>query len=59
MHDGEIDTSDIPEVGPEQFARAIVRQGLRPAARKEQITLRIDSEVLRWFRSRARVTRAG
>ena len=51
LRDGEIDTSDIPEVGPERFARAIVRQGLRPVVRKEQITLRIDAEVLQWFRA--------
>jgi len=51
MTDREIDTSDLPEVRPERFARAIVRKGLRPVARKAQITLRIDAEVLQWFRS--------
>ena len=50
----EIDLSDIPEITPEQFARAIVRKGLRPVERKAQVTLRIDSDVIEWFRSRGR-----
>ena len=49
-----IDLSDIPEVSPEQFARAIVRRGLKPVRRKAQVTLRIDSEVIEWFRARGR-----
>ena len=52
MRDKDIDFSDIPEITPEIFARAIVRKGLKPVARKSQITLRIDSEVLEWFRAR-------
>ncbi|MFL6197714.1 MAG: BrnA antitoxin family protein [Thermoanaerobaculia bacterium] len=51
MRDEDIDFSDIPEMTPEMFARAIVRQGLKPVPRKSQITLRIDSEVLDWFRA--------
>ena len=50
MKDEEIDLSDSPEITPEKFARAIVRKGLKPIARKEQLTLRIDSDVLEWFR---------
>ena len=50
MKDEEIDLSDSPEITPEKFARAIVRKGLKPMARKEQLTLRIDSDVLEWFR---------
>ena len=49
-----IDLSDIPEVSPEQFARAIVRRGFAPVRRKAQVTLRIDSEVIDWFRARGR-----
>lgn len=52
MRDEDIDLSDIPEVPPEAFAHALVRKGLRPIARKSQITLRIDADVLEWFRSR-------
>lgn len=49
-----IDLSDIPEVSPAEFARAIVRRGLKPVRRKAQVTLRIDSEVIDWFRARGR-----
>ncbi len=54
MTDEEIDFSDIPEVTPEMFARAIVRRGLKSELAKEQITLRIDSDVLAWFRAQGR-----
>lgn len=48
--DRKIDFSDTPEVTPEMFARAIVRRGLKPVARKKQITLRIDGDVVEWYR---------
>ena len=50
LKDDDIDRSDIPEVPPQMFARAIVRRGLKPVPRKAQITLRVDSDVLEWFR---------
>ena len=50
MKDEDIDLSDAPEITPEMFAKAIVKRGLKPAAGKEQVTLRIDSDVLAWFR---------
>ena len=50
LEDEEIDLSDVPEVSPEMFARAIVRRGLKPVSRKAQLTLRVDSDVLDWFR---------
>ena len=46
--------SDIPAIPPEMFARAIVRHGLQPALRKAQLTVRIDSDVLSWFRGQGR-----
>ena len=52
MKDEDIDFSDLPEIPPEKFARAVVRKGLQPVAHKAQITLRIDADVLEWFRSR-------
>jgi uncharacterized protein (DUF4415 family) len=52
MKDEEIDLSDLPEIPPEAFARAIVRKGLQPVERKAQITLRVDSDVLEWFREK-------
>lgn len=54
MQDEDIDFSDIQEVTPEMFARAVVRRGLRPVARKAQVTLRVDSDVLEWFRSQGK-----
>ena len=54
MSDEEIDLSDCPEITPEQFAKAIVRRGLPAAKSKVQVTLRIDSEVLEWFKSQGR-----
>jgi uncharacterized protein (DUF4415 family) len=50
LKDEDIDLSDVPEVSPEMFARAIVRRGLKPVSRKAQLTLRVDSDVLNWFR---------
>lgn len=45
-----VDLSDIPEVPLEAFAKGLVRKGLRPVSRKEQVTLRLDADVLSWFR---------
>ena len=50
MPDKDIDLSDSPELTPELFARAIVRRGLQPVPRKSQLTLRLDQDVLEWFR---------
>jgi len=50
LQDNDIDFSDNPEVTPEMFAKAIVRKGLKPMGRKAQVTLRIDEDVLTWFK---------
>jgi uncharacterized protein (DUF4415 family) len=52
MRDEDIDFSDLPEIPPERFAQALVRKGLKPVSRKSQITLRIDADVLEWFRAK-------
>jgi uncharacterized protein (DUF4415 family) len=49
MTDADIDLSDIPEVTPEMFATGTVRRGLQPIA-KRQLTLRLDSDVIEWFK---------
>ena len=54
MKDEDIDFSDCPEVTPEMFARAVVKKGLKPVTRKTQLTLRIDGDVLDWFRQQGR-----
>lgn len=50
MMDEDIDFSDCPEITAEQFPQGIVRRGLKPKANKEQVTLRVDHDVLEWFR---------
>ena len=51
IKDNDIDLSDNPEITPEMFAKSIVRKGLKPVKRKAQITLRIDEDVLTWFKN--------
>lgn len=54
MKDEDIDLSDIPEVPPEMFAKALVRKGLESRRNKVQLSLRLDAEVLEWFRTQGR-----
>jgi len=49
MRDSEIDFSEMPELGPNFFGRAIVWPGP-----KKQITLRLDPDVLTFFRKHGR-----
>lgn len=51
LADEDIDSSDFPEPTPEQFARAVLRRGLKPVEGKRQVTLRLDADVLGWFRA--------
>lgn len=53
MRDEDIDLSDSPEVTPEMFARGVVRRGLKPIS-KSQLTIRLDSDVLVWFKQQGR-----
>lgn len=50
MKDEDIDLSDIPEVTPEMFARAVLRRNFKPIPRKKQLTLRVDSDVVDWYK---------
>jgi uncharacterized protein (DUF4415 family) len=50
--DEDIDLTDHPEMTDEMFARAVVHLGFKPLPPKEQITLRLDADVLEWFRER-------
>jgi uncharacterized protein (DUF4415 family) len=54
LKDNQIDFSDTPELTPEMFARAVVRRGLKPAPRKAQLTIRLDSDVLEWYKKQGR-----
>jgi uncharacterized protein (DUF4415 family) len=51
MEDSDIDLSELPEVSPENFAKAVVRKGLKPVVKKTQVTLRLDTDVLNWFKA--------
>lgn len=53
MKDEDIDLNDAPEITPEMFAKAVVRRGLKPRTKK-QVTLRIDSDVLEWYKKQGR-----
>ncbi|MFZ0611836.1 MAG: BrnA antitoxin family protein [Desulfobacterales bacterium] len=54
MSDSNIDFSDISEVSPQKFAQAVVRKCLKPLPSKAQVTLRIDSDVLEWFKGKGK-----
>lgn len=43
-------TDDAPQTSPEDWADAIAHRGLPLPGRKEQIALRVDADVLSWFR---------
>ena len=45
---------DAPAWIPEMFARAIVQKGLEPTQTKSLLSLRVDSDVLAWFRAQGR-----
>jgi len=50
MRDEDINYSDIPELDDEFFARA--KQVWPPP--KQQLTIRLDSDVLQWLKSKGR-----
>lgn len=54
MADEDIDFSDAAEVTPEMFSHAMVRKSLASVPRKEQITLRLDSKTLSWFKKQGK-----
>jgi uncharacterized protein (DUF4415 family) len=47
LRDDDIDVSDAPEWTAEMLTRAELRM---PSARKSQIALRVDGDVINWFR---------
>lgn len=55
MRDREITIdTDAPAWTPEMFARAVVKRGLAAPPTKTLLSLRIDSDVVRWFRAQGR-----
>jgi len=43
-----------PAWTPEAFARAVVLSGLKTLPKKSLLSLRIDADVLEWFRAQGR-----
>ena len=50
--DREIDTSDAPELTDEQWKHAVRGRFYRPV--KQQITARVDADVLDWLKGQGR-----
>jgi uncharacterized protein (DUF4415 family) len=50
MSDQDIDTSDIPELDAAMFANAEIRL----PEPKESVTLRLDKDVLNWYKSQGK-----
>ena len=44
-------TTEHPEFDPAHVVRGIVRRGLRPVPSKELISLRIDQDIIAWFKA--------
>ena len=44
-------TVDHPEVEVKHIVRGMVRRGLQPLASKASISLRVDHDVLEWFKA--------
>ena len=51
MPDSDIKfTKDAPRTSPAEWANAVAHRGLPVPSRKTQIALRVDEDVLAWFR---------
>lgn len=50
--DSEIDYSDMPATKPEEWRAAVVGKFYRPI--KQQLTLRVDADVVAWFKAQGR-----
>lgn len=51
LPDEAIDTSDIPELTEDFFKNGVMGKFYRPV--KQQITLRLDADVIAWFKAQA------
>ena len=52
LRDQDIELSRThPEADPSHIVRGIVRKGLKPFSPKQAISLRVDPEVLEWFKA--------
>ena len=44
-------TRDHPEADIQHIVRGVVRRGLQPMAPKAAVSLRVDQDVLEWFKA--------
>jgi uncharacterized protein (DUF4415 family) len=44
-------TAEHPEASVKHIVRGIVRRGLKPSPSKAAISLRVDADVLEWFKA--------
>ena len=52
MHERDVRVSaEHPEADVKHIVRGIVRQGLKPVSSKTSISLRVDADVLEWFKA--------
>jgi uncharacterized protein (DUF4415 family) len=51
LPDEDIDTSDIPEADEDFWARAVRNPFFRPV--KQQLTLRLDADLVAWFKAQS------
>ena len=52
MRERDVRVSDEhPEADLKHIVRGIVRRGLRPVSSKTSISLRVDADVLEWFKA--------
>lgn len=52
MRDSDLKRSaEHPEADLKHIARGIVRQGLKRVSSKTSISLRVDADVLKWFKA--------
>ncbi len=49
--DGVLITEEHPEADPRHIISAVVRRGLVPVPPKASIALRVDQDVLDWFKA--------
>ena len=47
-------STEHPEADVRHIVRGIVRQGLKPVSSKTSISLRVDADVLEWFKAQGR-----
>lgn len=50
MTDEDIDFSEIPPITEEMLARAVVRPGLKVTEPREELTVKLDRDLAKWYR---------